>query len=510
MTDRNRKKRFEVVFTEAEFAVSCKIIRDNETGADKDENIKDNALMEKLCSLHDGFWDFKNTNTRELTHGLHNYPAVMVYPISRNIIRIMNEVAPPTTLLDPFAGSGTVLVEGVIGGIKEIYGNDLNPLAKLMCEVKTNPISGKNLETAYNQLMMAVEYEMACVNYDDKTADYYVSAECGADIAAKDGWATDAPCYLNDYLTQKGVQLSVPEYKNIGYWYKPQVIIDLQIIKNCIAEMPETPEKNFIWLAFSELSRVVSNRRNGEFKMFRMPADKVLSYNPDVKREFIEILKRNIGKMSDFSELCQKNEIAPQISVLSENSINLYGVPDNSVDLVITSPPYGDSRTTVAYGEFCKLSLQWLELDGVSAETVNAVDRNLMGGKKYRNGFEYTLDSETLRLSLEKIKDSDIERAGDVFSFYCDLDEAISAIAKKMKQGGYQFWVVGNRTVKLVNLQTDKILVELSQKYGLTHIHTIDRNIPNKVMPSLNSPTNETGIKAATMTNEHIVILRKQ
>ncbi|MDR0197422.1 MAG: DUF6440 family protein [Oscillospiraceae bacterium] len=33
MTDRNRKKRFEVVFTEAGFAVSCKIIRDNETGA---------------------------------------------------------------------------------------------------------------------------------------------------------------------------------------------------------------------------------------------------------------------------------------------------------------------------------------------------------------------------------------------------------------------------------------------------------------------------------------------
>ena len=40
--------------------------------------------------------------------------------------------------------------------------------------------------------------------------------------------------------------------------------------------------------------------------------------------------------------------------------------------------------------------------------------------------------------------------------------------------------------------------------------YTIDRNIINKVMPSLNSPTNESGVKAETMTNEHIVVLRKR
>jgi hypothetical protein len=132
-----------------------------------------------------------------------------------------------------------------------------------------------------------------------------------------------------------------------------------------------------------------------------------------------------------------------------------------------------------------------------------------MGGKKYRNGFEYSLDSETLRSSLDIIKENDIERAGDVYSFYNDLDKAISSIAKKMKRGSYQFWVVGNRTVKLEYLQTDKILIELSKKYGLVHIYSISRNIQNKVMPSLNSPTNETGKKVTTMTNEHIVILRK-
>jgi len=283
----------------------------------------------------------------------------------------------------------------------------------------------------------------------------------------------------------------------------------MQIIKDCIYRLPNSDLKDFIWLAFSETTRIVSNRRNGEFKMYRMPADKILAFNPDVKNEFFNILNRNILKMNAFAEVCENAEKVSDVTILSENSMILNDVPDACIDLMITSPPYGDSRTTVAYGEFCKLSLQWLNLDGVSESVVNSMDRNLMGGKKQRNGFECILESNTLRRSLEIIKDADIERAGDVYSFYDDLDKAISAISRKMKKGGYQFWVVGNRTVKLENLQTDKILIELSKNHGLTHIYSIGRNIPNKVMPSLNSPTNEAGKKVTTMTNEHIVIFRK-
>ena len=59
-------------------------------------------------------------------------------------------------------------------------------------------------------------------------------------------------------------------------------------------------------------------------------------------------------------------------------------------------------------------------------------------------------------------------------------------------------------------LETDVIITEIADSYGLEHVYTIDRNIINKVMPSLNSPTNESGVKAETMTNEHIVVLRKR
>ena len=108
------------------------------------------------------------------------------------------------------------------------------------------------------------------------------------------------------------------------------------------------------------------------------------------------------------------------------------------------------------------------------------------------------------------MKDVDLERAGDVYSFYLDLENAISSIAKKTKSGGYHFWVVGNRTVKGETLCTDRIITEIAAECGLEHIYTVDRNIINKVMPRLNSPTNQAGEKSSTMTNEHIVVLRKK
>ena len=48
-------------------------------------------LVKEFDKLPADFWDFKNEDTKELTHSIHNYPAVMVYPISRNIISIVKK-----------------------------------------------------------------------------------------------------------------------------------------------------------------------------------------------------------------------------------------------------------------------------------------------------------------------------------------------------------------------------------------------------------------------------------
>lgn len=470
----------------------------------------DSLLIESLQKLPPNFWDFKETDVREYTHGIHNYPAMMVCPISRNILRIVKEIKNVDTLFDPFSGSGTVLVEGMISGVKNIYGNDINPLALFLSKVKSTKLNINELQSEAKDLFVRIankynENMLQIDGVDDVLINSY-----GLDLTDKNGWGTDAPSYLKKYVDNNCLEIDIPDFKNIGYWFKPRVILLLSVIKSEILRISNADIRDFVLVAFSETIRFVSNRRNGEFKMFRMPTQKVAEFKPDVIKEFSVILNRNIEKMNSFCEKCSEQNSSSDITIYNNDASVLNDVPNNSVDLVITSPPYGDSRTTVAYGEYSRLSLQWLGLFDLSEKEIMGIDKSLMGGVKYRNGFDYSVSSSTLRASLEKIKDIDLERAGDVYSFYLDLEHSIKAISEKTKSSGYHFWVVGNRTVKGELLKTDVIISEIAQQYGMEYVYTIDRNIINKVMPSLNSPTNETGQKSSTMTNEHIVVLRKK
>lgn len=469
----------------------------------------DKLLIEKLKALPIDYWDFRVDDTKEYTHGLHNYPAMMVCPISRNIIRMVKELQPVHALFDPFTGSGTVLVEGMLSGIETVAGNDINPLALLLTKVKTTPIKHDLLVKETDSLLSRISSRRSELSWALDSIDSYIIDTLGLDISDKKGWGDEAPKYLEQFCTEKKLDIIVPDFKNLGYWFRPRVILELSIIKTEIEKIQDKDVRDFIFIALSESIRFVSNRRNGEFKMFRMPVAKVHTFNPDVFNEFKKILIRNIDKMQDFCEALGKENAHPKVSVFRNDACTLTDAPDDTYDLIITSPPYGDSRTTVAYGEYSRLSLQWINLFYLTEKEIMGVDRSLMGGKKYRNGFEFTLQSPTLRESLERIKDKDVERAGDVYSFYADLDASIKSVAAKTCSGGYQFWVVGNRTVKNELLKTDVIITELAPQYGLTPIFTVDRNIPNKVMPSQNSPTNVSGATGSTMTMEHIIILRK-
>ena len=470
---------------------------------------EDDKMIEELKKLPLDYWDFKDDDTKEYTHGLHNYPAVMVCPISRNIISLVRGIQPVNALLDPFSGSGTVVVEGMINGIPTVAGNDINPLALLLTKVKSTPLDCNKLKKE----AAAVKKRIVEAIYKNKAyldaVDNYIANELGLDISGKKGWGDSAPQYLKQFCSEKGIDITIPEFKNIGYWFRPRVILELAIEKATIENVKDKDIRDFIFVAMSESIRLVSNRRNGEFKMFRMPAPKVLTFRPDVYAEFAKILDRNIEKMENFVAKLKENDSMSKVSIFRNSACTLENVPNDTYDLIVTSPPYGDSRTTVAYGEYSRLSLQWINIDNLSEKEIMGVDKSLMGGKKYRNGFELDLKSDTLRAALDKIKDEDLERAGDVYSFYEDLDAAIKSSAEKTKKGGYHFWVVGNRTVKNILLQTDVVISELAEQYGLKTVYTIDRNIPNKVMPSLNSPTNESGKTVTTMTMEHIVILRK-
>ena len=83
----------------------------------------------------------------------------------------------------------------------------------------------------------------------------------------------------------------------------------------------------------------------------------------------------------------------------------------NSVDIVITSPPYGDSHTTVAYGQYYRLSS---ELIGILKDNVNSMS---MGGKRIQFSTQFCCNS--LDDAISEVKKVNSKRAMTPSSMNC-------------------------------------------------------------------------------------------
>ncbi len=407
----------------------------------------------------DNEWSFVGVNTKEFTHCYHNYPAMMIPQIARRLIK---EYAPKNTkfIFDPYCGTGTTLLEAKLVNINST-GTDLNPLAQLIARTKVQ-------------------------NYDiDKIID-------SKNLLSEESFKFSFNLINNIDLFQ---------FKNINYWFSENVIKEISFLLNIINSKIDDNLQDFFLVALSETLREVSYTRNGEFKLYRIPEEKIKNHKPDTFGLFFNKLNRNIQGLKDLI----KTETNTTTNILNFNTCNENPEKyvNRKIDFVLTSPPYGDSRTTVAYGQFSRLSNQWLGIREASK-----IDTILMGGS--RNHKELEFNSKYAQKELDKIKNIDIKRYNEVKEFLIDYKNSINNVSISVRKKGRIAYVVGNRTVKNVQIPLDFITVELFEKNGFSHLKTIVREIPNKRMPKENSPTNKTGVKSKTMNNEYIVIMEKQ
>ena len=224
-----------------------------------------------------------------------------------------------------------------------------------------------------------------------------------------------------------------------------------------------------------------------------MSEEKRKNFNPDVFDLFFKNLDKTLNTY-----------VKVYLPLLKKQKFYFYGkefkYKKNKYDVVLTSPPYGDSRTTVAYGQFSTLSSEW-----IGFPESRKIDSKLMGGKRVKSLY----NKGVLSSAIKKIEQRDSKRALEVSSFYIDLEQSIKEVSQAITSKGFSIYVVGNRTVKNINLATDQFIAEQFEKNGFRHILTYERAISSKVMPSQNSPTNIAGKKVNTMHKEYIIVCQK-
>lgn len=420
-------------------------------------------------------WTFLDYSTREFTHGFHQYPARMHPEIAKRMIAKYTS-SKRKVVFDPFMGSGGVLVEAMLHHNNSV-GIDVNPFAVLLAKVKTIPIEAKKLEKIYQRIISK----------------------------------------SNDDFKNKIQYDNAPARINLPFWYPNDALKKLQILKNHVFNARDEGVKNFFKICFSMTSRRVSYQKNSIYKIYRMKPEKRKLFKPNAFQVFEKICKDNIKNMEKFYIESKSNgaKAFPFFGDTKNIAEQFAKVPDEILDdgkahLVVTSPPYGDHGTTVAYGQFSKHPGLWLQLPEDELLDVDSVG---LGGSV--NEMMDNLSSETLAKIIKQVAKNDIElsknkkpsRANDVSAFFYDLDKCLEQTSQFLKQGqSHLCFVVANRTVRRVKIRTDEILVELGTKYGFKHKDTIYRTIANKAMSIKNAPENITNSSGETMTEESIVV----
>ena len=396
----------------------------------------------------DSDWDFLERDEKTFTHDIHPYPAMMIPEVARRLIADYGKDA--SFVLDPFCGSGTSLLEANLAGL-DAFGLDLNPLACLISRAKTTLVDTD-----------AIEEEMA------------------------------------RYAYTKYGECVLPYVTNIDYWFKPEVQNILAQIIRFISTIDSQPIKDFFSVAASLTIRMSSLAKQSEFKLVRVEQKTIDNTNRNPKQIMLEKLNKNLEALKVL-ETHKENLGESQVEC---SSITDHKPHEPKADMILTSPPYGDSSTTVAYGQFSRMANEWL-----GYENASKLDKKLMGG--------YVLDnySESENIGADKylaaIKEKDLKRAGEVNAFLHDYIKSIANASAALKPGGIAAYIVGNRTVKGTTIPLDEITARCWENNGLKHQKTIVREFPYKRMPKYVSPENIAGKTQKTMQHEYIVVCQK-
>lgn len=378
-------------------------------------------------------------------------------------------ISPSTSLLDPFCGSGRLLAAADMASLR--VGVDANPLACLLTRAKLAPASAGIVAEVLHQLPMAKKIR---------------------------------PIRSLTAFTNGKVE-----------WFSSSVIRDLERVLTWLNGMQlAAPELSVVAAALSATVREVSFARQSGWKLHRLAASDRAGFDVSV----FDRLERRLRYCE--GELAQSNigDAESEVHLADARSLvdGLARPRRRLFDVIMTSPPYGDSRTTVQYGAASALCLSVVSrLKGLEhlGMTGGRIDATCLGGQ-YDRSLRESYDSESLKPYWAGSPDSPSYRALSVFLY--DYRKVCRDIAGLLKPGGKAILVVGRRSTGSFRLKLDDFTADELEKNGLTLMDRYHRVLHQKRFPRVINRFGRSTDEAerrrgrlTTMRNETILVLQK-
>lgn len=414
------------------------------------------SLARKIDEKELNYWDFSDVVSAGI-HKISSYPATMVPDMQNELIRIIKgEDKSVQNILDPFHGSGVTLVEGMKNDLTPI-GIDINPLANLITLVKLQGVSKNQIKFSNNRII--------------------------------------------NLLYKESFEFEIHDFYNINKWYREDFIETFSKIRAAIQKERYKNIRQYYWVCLINILKKYSNTRSSTFKLHVKTQEDIDSMSNDIIEDFIKNIEKSYVFLPSFVQYNKKSlYIGKAEEILSEFA-------DGTVDLICTSPPYGDNSTTVTYGQYSMLPLYWIDksdlgkFDKQLIANYSSIDSNSLGGnQRVRSNFE----SSVLNDFLSRIDD---KKQNKVKNFVLDYLNVMTELVRVLKVGKYIVLTLGDRRVdnKIVPLST--ITTEFLKSNGFILEKAITRNIPKKRMPR--KVSNVGGDSVESMNQEHVLILKK-
>ncbi|WP_210476143.1 hypothetical protein [Pantoea ananatis] len=366
------------------------------------------------------------------------YPFVEGY--SKEFIQdIVNELDYyPECVLEPFSGSGTTAVEMQNIGIKCIS-FEVSPFMYMLSKVK---------------LSQDYKYDLFEKYLENFKKEFVYPLPNIRQIE---------PIPFGD---------TVVKNEKLQKWnFNDEVMDGILDIKKVIKEIPNEKYRDLFSIALSSILLEVSNLfRNGKCLSYKKNwFEKVKYRREDIHQVFIKKLEMVFKE--DILMLNSKEN--PKINnsdfcYLGDVRKNLSLVEDCSIDLVITSPPYLNSRD---YTDIYMLELKVLDL------VKNFDELRLLRKETIRSHVQVKYEELELLNYRSLIKTvSQISEKADAYwnkgllnmikGYFLDMDILLSQIKKKMKPGKKAFINVANSAYYGLEVPVDLIICEIAEKYN--------------------------------------------
>jgi excisionase family DNA binding protein len=343
------------------------------------------------------------------------------------------------TVLDPFAGVGTTLIEALKHGADAI-GFEINPYAALACKAKINAATYEG-ETLEEMITLFEEYG------EEK-------------LSAPDGEMTST--FPDGFVSR------VP-------FFSPGVARQVAICRDFIAKETAGWMHDLFRVAFGATMVSFSNYSYEPSLGTRVAAGKPNVDYADVIGIVACKLREMYEDILTFQRWTAKFRRIPQAVIHPESYFDgASKVRHHSIDALITSPPY---LNNYHYIRNTRPHLFWLNLARSTAD-LKTIEQKSFGQfwQTVRSGPEVVLKPHMPKLAdlIAELKARNEDKgayggpgwANYAASYFNDCQRFCEVTFNLMRPGGTMVVVIGNNILQGVEFQTDKLFAEIAQQQG--------------------------------------------